>query len=61
MKCEVKVAFTDKNTGAVHMAGETVDVTEARADELAKAGVIDKPVAKKAPARKAAPKAKKAE
>lgn len=63
MKCEVKVAYTDKNNGEVHLAGESVELTEARANELASAGFVEKPkaAAKKPAARKAAPKAKKAE
>ena len=58
MKCEVKVAYTDKNNGEVHLAGESVELTEARANELASAGFVEKP---KPAARKGAPKAKKAE
>lgn len=63
MKCVVTSAYTDKNDGVAHLAGEEVELTEARASELASLGFVDKPKAqaKKPAARKAAPKAKKAE
>lgn len=63
MKCVVTSAYTDKNDGLVHLAGEEVELTEARASELASAGFVEKPKAapKKAAPKKAAPKARKAE
>lgn len=60
MKCVVTSAYTDKNDGQVHLGGEEVELTEARASELASLGFVEKPKpARKAPAKKAA--AKKAE
>lgn len=63
MKCEVISAYTDKNDGLTHLVGESVELAEARANELASAGFVEKPkaAAKRPAARKAAPKAKKAE
>lgn len=54
MKCVVTSAYTDKSDGLVHLAGETVELTEARASELASAGFVEKPA--KAPAKKPAAK-----
>lgn len=35
MKAEVLISYTDKHTGDVHWRGETVELTAARAKELA--------------------------
>lgn len=51
MKCKVLEPYTDRITDEVHMPGETVDVTAARADELSKGGYV-----RKQPARRAASK-----
>lgn len=60
MKCVVTSAYTDKNDGKAHFGGEEVELTEARANELASLGFVQKPKpVKKAPAKKAP--AKKAE
>lgn len=47
MKCKVKKPYTDRITDEVHFAGETVDLTSARATELAEGGFVEKPPAPK--------------
>ncbi len=67
MKASVTKAYTDRETGIVHCPGESVDLSEARAAELAQGGYVEpaKAPAKKPAVRntrkKAAPKAEKAE
>lgn len=41
MKAKVVKAFTDKNTGKIHLAGEAIDLKEARAKELERGGFVD--------------------
>lgn len=62
MKATVTKAYTDREDGAVHLVGEAVELTDARADELEKGGYVKaEKAAPKPRARKAAPKAGKAE
>lgn len=47
MKCKVTVPYTDRITDEVHFAGETVELTAARAKELSEGGFVEKPPAQK--------------
>lgn len=40
MNALVLNAYTDKHDGSVHLAGETVELTAARAKELSEAGFV---------------------
>lgn len=40
MRAEVIVSYTDRITGDVHFAGSSVELTEARARELAEGGFV---------------------
>lgn len=57
MKAEVITAYTDRFTYNVHYRGETVELSEERAKELAAGGFVKLEQAKKAPRRRAAKKA----
>ncbi len=64
MKAKVIVPYIDRITDELHKAGETVELTQARADELSKGGFVEveaapKRVVKTTPRKKTA--AKKAE
>jgi hypothetical protein len=62
MKATVTMAYTDRETGAVHLAGEIVELSDARAEELEQGGYVKaEKAAPKPRARKAAPKSGKAE
>ena len=62
MKATVTMAYTDRETGAVHLTGEAVELTDARAAELEQGGYVKAEKAAPRPrARKSAPKAGKAE
>lgn len=62
MKATVIKAYTDRITGDIHLRGEEVELTEARAKELTEGGYVEakaapakaEPTTKKAPAKKAA-------
>lgn len=41
MKAIVKIAYTDKNDGVVHLVGEEVELTDARHKELAANGYVE--------------------
>lgn len=63
MKANVIKPYIDRETGDLHREGEVVELTAARAAELAEGGFVEpmespKPAAKAAPKRK--PAAKKA-
>lgn len=47
MKCKVITPYTDRITDEVHMPGEAVELTAARAKELADGGYVEKPPAAK--------------
>lgn len=47
MKCKVIVPYTDRITDEVHFAGESVELTAARAKELSDGGFVEKPPAQK--------------
>lgn len=55
MKASVKRAYTDRITGEIHLKGETVELTDERAEELARGGFVEV-AAPKAAARKRAPR-----
>lgn len=41
MKAKVICAYTDRETGEVHTSGQTVELSEARAQELMCAGFVE--------------------
>ena len=43
MLCKVIVAYTDRITDEVHMSGEEVELTDARAAELSEGGFVEMP------------------
>lgn len=47
MRATVTANYTDRLDGTVHLAGEDVDLTEARARELAGAGFVRLPERKR--------------
>lgn len=59
MKAKVITAYIDRITEELHKPGEEVELTEARAKELAEGGFVE--VAKAAPKRPRKSPAKKAE
>ena len=60
MKASVKRAYTDRITGEIHLKGETVELTDERAEELARGGFVEVAAQEagepKAAARKRAPR-----
>lgn len=43
MKCNVISPYTDRHTDEVHMPGDEVELTAARATELEEGGFVEKP------------------
>lgn len=56
MLAEVVDAYTDKYTREIHRAGETVELTDERAKELAASGHVLLAEQAEAPQKKAAPR-----